>query len=328
LKHIRFNRLINTYNMYDKYWLFGKQVSSTNFTYTRTPGWSDNNHLARTSYYKDLIMKECKDGAFMESQLYWKIKDEASHELYGTYLFGGLDEAPYTGHSDGRHAILSKHILIFSKQSATNPYTSIVEGLHDEFHFTWINPNCFNKDLFLKTLQISDICIVNLFYYNNIYQMVPSEYHSKIVFVCTDPSEVHMYGSDSVMDPFTCCVISEELQPLVTKYTVKTIVPITPFNDLSAWRSLFQTVLDKNHTIRIYTKGLFHPYTIEHVNHFEQIKRTYPKSILAVGVLEGEDYDTRVKMVQSCKYVDEICHRAPSDETESFLKKYNIDLIL
>ena len=325
LKHVRFNRLVNTYNMYDKHWLFGKQVSSTNFTYTRTPGWSDNNHLALTSYYTDLIMKECTDGGFMEGQLYRKIKDEASHELYGPYLFGGLDEAPYTGHSDGRHTILNKQVILFSNQSPTNPYTPIVEGLHDEFHFTWINPSSFNKDLFLKTLQMSDICIVNLFYYINICQIVPSEYHSKIVFVCTEPGQVHMYGSDSVMDGFTCSAISEELQSLVTKYTVKTIVPITPFHDLSAWRSLFQTVLDKHYRIRIYTKGVFDPYTIDHVNHFEQIKRSYPRSNLVVGILEGPNYDTRVKMVESCKYVDEICHRAPSGSTDSFLKKYNID---
>jgi len=328
LKHIRFNRLINTYNMYDKYWLFGKQVSSTNFTYTRTPGWSDNNHLARTSYYKDLIMKECKDGGFMEGQLYWKIKDEASHETYGTYLFGGLDEAPYTGHSDGRHTILSKHVLIFSKQSPTNPYKSIAEGLVDEFRFIWMDPNCFYKDEFLKTIQTVDICIVNLFYYIDILQFVPPKFYSKIILICNDVSQVQTYGADSIIDAFTCSATTEYLQTLLSKYTVHTFIPLAPLGDLPAWRSLFQTVLDKNHTIRIYTKGLFDPYTIDHVNHFEQIKRTYPKSILAVGVLEGEDYDTRVKMVQSCKYVDEICHRAPSDETESFLKKYNIDFTL
>jgi len=328
LKHIRFNRLFNTYNMYDKYWLFGKQVASTNYTYTRTPGWSDNNHLALTSYYNNLIMKECKDGGFMEGDLYWKIKDEASHETYGTYLFGGLDEAPYTSHSDGRHTILSKEVLIFSKYAPTNPYKSMAEGLSGEFCFTWMNPTCFYKQQFLKKIQTVTICIVSLFYYSDIFQMVPAEFHSKIVFVCSDRSQVHMYGSDSVKDTFTCSAISEELQSLLAKYTVHTFIPLTPFDNLSAWRSLFQTVLNKNHTIRIYSKGVFDSYTITDVRRFQQIKRTYPRCILAVGVLEGEQYEQRVELIQSCKYVDEICHRAPLVETDAFLKKYNIDITL
>ena len=323
LKHIRFNRLFNTYNMYDKYWLFGKQVTSTNYTYTRTPGWSDNNHLALTSYYNNLIMKECKDGGFMEGDLYWKIKDEASYETYGTYLFGGLDEAPYTGHSDGRHTILSKQIILFTKK--IDIYKPIVERLSDEYHTRWIDPGCFNKNLFLKTLQTSDICIADLHYYSDLYEMIPYEFHSKIVFVCSNKSEVHMYGSDSVKDTFTCSAVSEDLRSLLAKYTVHTLIPLTPYENVSAWRSLLQTVLDKNHVFRIYTKGFFHPFTIDHVNQFEKIKRTYPHSILAVGILDGEDYDTRVKMVQSCKYMDEICHRAPSFETDSFFKKFNID---
>ena len=314
--------------MYDKYWLFGKQVSSTNFTYTRTPGWSDNNHLARTSYYKDLIMKECKDGGFMEGQLYWNIKDEASHEVYGTYLFGGLDEAPYTGHSDGRHTILDKEILIFSKNEETSVYKIIEKNFSSEFKCIWIDPASFNKEYFLKKVKSASVCFADIYYHYDICGLIPYEYYSKFGLLCCQLSHVHTYGSNHVHDQFTCSATTDTIYSEMTKYMVRTFAHKSPRGDLPAWTSFLQTILDKNRTIRIYTKGLFDPYTIDHVNKFEQIKRTYPKSILTVGILEGEDYDTRVKMIQSCKYVDEICHRAPSVETESFLKKYNIDLIL
>jgi len=62
----------------------------------------DQNHLSPTSYYKDIILKECCDGTFMEAILHGKIIDENTHKKYGTYLFGPLNHKQIIHHSNGR----------------------------------------------------------------------------------------------------------------------------------------------------------------------------------------------------------------------------------
>jgi hypothetical protein len=328
LKHVRFNRLINTYNMYDKYWLFGKQVSSINFIYTRTPGWSDQNHLARTSYYKDLIMKECKDGTFMEAQLYWSIKDETSHEDYGTYLFGKLEEAPYTGDLDGRNTYLRNTILIF--QNPNHLYSPIINGLSGEFNFIWVNPACFVISQFQTQLETVYACLIDLHYYADILKLISSKYYSKINFICSKEAEIHMYGSDSVKDVFSCSATTPELSLLLTKHTVKTIPHLVPLNDLSAWRTMIQAMIHKNKRVRVYTKGIFDSYDLEDVRRFEQIKRSYPLCSLVVGVVEDSprSLGERIELVQSCKFVDEVCKTTSLPESDFFKTTYSIDIIL
>jgi CMP-2-keto-3-deoxyoctulosonic acid synthetase len=91
MKHIRFNKRKNIKAHYDGINnLFGKEIKAIHYSYTRTPAWSDQNHICLTSYYKDIILKECKDGKFMEDQLYGVNKDEHAHLKYGNYLFGQL----------------------------------------------------------------------------------------------------------------------------------------------------------------------------------------------------------------------------------------------
>lgn len=103
LKHIRFNKRANIKEKFDALNdLFGKQIISQNYTYTRTPGWSDQNHLCHSSYYRDIILKECNDGKYMESYLHGKSKTEELHNKYGTYLFGEIDKPAYIKHIDGR----------------------------------------------------------------------------------------------------------------------------------------------------------------------------------------------------------------------------------
>ena len=103
LKHVRFNKRTTTKVAWDSHNdLFGKQHTATNYTYTRTPAWSDQNHLCRSSYYRDVVLKECEDGSFMENQLFGKSTTEETHEKYGTYIFGGLHELAYIQHIDGR----------------------------------------------------------------------------------------------------------------------------------------------------------------------------------------------------------------------------------
>ena len=104
LKHIRFNKRSNikvaTDSLND---LFGKQVTCKYNTYTRTPSWSDNNHISRADYYRDLILKQCKDGGFMEQYLIKRSTNEKIHKIYGTYLFGKLNEPAYITHIDGKN---------------------------------------------------------------------------------------------------------------------------------------------------------------------------------------------------------------------------------
>ena len=82
--------------------LFGLQVKQTNYTYTRTPAWSDNNHICLTSYYNNIIMKKCPDGCPMERKLKTKFKDRKWHKKFGTYLFGQKNNQAVIKHSDGR----------------------------------------------------------------------------------------------------------------------------------------------------------------------------------------------------------------------------------
>lgn len=103
MKYIRFNKRANEKKGWDaKNSLFGLQHVGKYYTYTRTPAWSDNNHICLTSYYRDIVMKECKDGGPMEGTLHFKIKDKSSWERYGTYLFGALDYPAIISHLDGR----------------------------------------------------------------------------------------------------------------------------------------------------------------------------------------------------------------------------------
>jgi len=103
LKHIRFNKRANIKAVSDSINdLFGKQIKSKNYTYTRTPSWSDNNHICSSEYYRDIILKECNDGRPMESYLIARSKTEEIHNKYGTYIFDSINQPAYIKHIDGR----------------------------------------------------------------------------------------------------------------------------------------------------------------------------------------------------------------------------------
>jgi hypothetical protein len=102
LKHVRFNKRANIKVLFDaQNDLFGKQEKGVHYSYTRTPCWSDQNHICTAEYYRDVILKMCKDGTYMEYILINKSKTEEIHEKYGTYIFGGLGDAAYIKHTDG-----------------------------------------------------------------------------------------------------------------------------------------------------------------------------------------------------------------------------------
>ena len=107
IKHLRFprvnNKILKNSKWDNKNNNYGFKVYKNNYEYTSTDGWSDNNHLCRLDYYKDIVLKECPNGVAMENILSSKIKNKDDHLYYGTYVLGNKDhEEPYLTHSDGR----------------------------------------------------------------------------------------------------------------------------------------------------------------------------------------------------------------------------------
>jgi GTP:adenosylcobinamide-phosphate guanylyltransferase len=105
IKYVRFNKRNNIKLGFDALNnLFGLQQIQQNYSYTRTPAWSDNNHICLTEYYKNIVMEECSNGRPMESILHGKNKNEETHKKYGTYLFGELNHPRVIHHIDGRNS--------------------------------------------------------------------------------------------------------------------------------------------------------------------------------------------------------------------------------
>lgn len=104
VKCLRFNKRHNLKRGIDKIsYIFGHQTVCKNYTYTRTPGWSDNNHLCSTDYYKNVVLVECRDGTAMEHTLAKRSKTKPGHRKYGPYIFGPNGHEPMIKHIDGRH---------------------------------------------------------------------------------------------------------------------------------------------------------------------------------------------------------------------------------
>lgn len=103
LKHVRFNKRrnlkIGSDAMND---LFGYQCDAVHHTYTRTPSWSDNNHITLTKYYLEVVFLDCGD-QFMETNLIKRSTNETIHKKYGTYLYGPLNHPQIIHHLDGRN---------------------------------------------------------------------------------------------------------------------------------------------------------------------------------------------------------------------------------
>lgn len=111
LKHIKFFKKgdKNPKNVDSLAWdlknsLFGQEVQARHNTYTRTPAWSDQNHICLTAYYKEIVLPECPDGTIMEATLN-NVVNESNHEKYGTYLMGSRNDGEYIKHTDGAKAL-------------------------------------------------------------------------------------------------------------------------------------------------------------------------------------------------------------------------------
>jgi hypothetical protein len=152
MKHIRFNKRKNIKAHYDGINnLFGKEIKANHYSYTRTPAWSDQNHICLTSYYNDLILKECKDGRFMENQLYGVNKDEHAHQKYGNYLFGSVNHPTMINHTNGRLLRLTSNIsnkVKNNKENTSNKNKNHYYIVKNNFRKNNLNLRCL-KDTFL-----------------------------------------------------------------------------------------------------------------------------------------------------------------------------------
>ena len=91
--------------------------------------------------------------------------------------------------------------------------------------------------------------------------------------------------------------------------------------------------------MKLFCDGVFDLFHEGHVKHFKKIKKLYPNSYLFVGVFNDKDstgykrkpfYNEkkRLRLVGSCKYVDEVTLDYPGIMTEEFINNHNIDLIV
>lgn len=104
LKVIRFNKRMNWPGGIDRHLkdeLYGKQIITNDNVYTRTAGWSDQNHICLVSYYKSIVLKKVNDGQFME-RILMRIVTVSNHEKYGFYIYGKRREERYIEDKDGR----------------------------------------------------------------------------------------------------------------------------------------------------------------------------------------------------------------------------------
>ena len=157
MKHIRFNKRKNIKAHYDGINnLFGKEIKANHYSYTRTPAWSDQNHICLTSYYNDLILKECKDGKFMEDQLYGRNKDEQAHQKYGNYLFGPVDHPTMISHTNGRVLRLPLNIsnkTVNNKENKEKENTHYYYIVKNNFRKNNLNLRCLKDTFLIKKLN-------------------------------------------------------------------------------------------------------------------------------------------------------------------------------
>lgn len=121
LKHVRFNKR-NTIQTAGDWLTADRELNVFNTfsirgvnNYVSTFCWSDNNHISPSSYYRDIVLAEVRDGMPMENHLYQELRKiaenknatsqdiEQAFKKYGNFIYGELNEEAYLYHSDGRN---------------------------------------------------------------------------------------------------------------------------------------------------------------------------------------------------------------------------------
>jgi hypothetical protein len=111
LKHVRFNKRNNEKKGWDNTPLFATKKITANYKYIMTEAWIDQNHICRTSYFKDTVLGRCDRPTFMENILNRKAKGK--HDEFGTYILGDINEKNKIIHLDGaesRHGTAGKNL--------------------------------------------------------------------------------------------------------------------------------------------------------------------------------------------------------------------------
>lgn len=110
IKHVRFNKNENAPRVWDcdpprRAKFFTEECVPTprgNVFFTRTIGWSDNNHLCRTDYYRNVILPLVGTRRIFPEHAANLAASHRVHDVLGTYIYGGLGEPATLVHLDGQ----------------------------------------------------------------------------------------------------------------------------------------------------------------------------------------------------------------------------------
>lgn len=105
VKHLRLNKRANMVAGYDWAIVDDKNIS---IPAIKTTAWSDNPHFTTKQYYNQLIRPAIANiGTYPEAIImpqYSRVIQERgfnyAHGLYGTYIYGGVGESAYVGHTE------------------------------------------------------------------------------------------------------------------------------------------------------------------------------------------------------------------------------------
>ena len=99
LKHLKFNKRNNIKQGWDNTRKFASIKVKGNYTYIMTESWSDQNHICRTDYFKNIVLEIVKEKTFMENILNKVCKGK--HDKFGTFIIGDVNDENTIVHLDG-----------------------------------------------------------------------------------------------------------------------------------------------------------------------------------------------------------------------------------
>lgn len=116
IKHVRFNRRANMpmgwdashkslVGLVDRTPFFKEEVfqgRSATLSLIRTLSWSDNNFLTSKEYLSKVVIPMTKGFRFSPEQAINPVNSVETHGVFGTFIYGGLDQNAVLAHLDGR----------------------------------------------------------------------------------------------------------------------------------------------------------------------------------------------------------------------------------
>lgn len=121
LKHVRFNKRATLPVAADvrgpgRLEIFGAaDLVEGSSDVVQTALWSDNNHVASTSYYRSIVFPLIGNHrSFMET-CFEPIDSPNRHQVFGTFIAGAMGDPPMITHLDGRRTALSLEVNIAKK---------------------------------------------------------------------------------------------------------------------------------------------------------------------------------------------------------------------